>query len=167
MLSLAGGSHRMIAMTENSRTDVAPLRLEYWTLAADGYRRFMAVSSYLANCGLEKSLLDLVYLPVSQINGCAYCVDRHFADAVEAGDAPRRLNSLVVWRESHAFSERERAALGWAEAVTIITDDHAPDPVYEHVRKYFSDKELADLTYAVAQMNALNRIAISCRRTPG
>jgi AhpD family alkylhydroperoxidase len=157
----------MIAMTENSPATVEPLRLEYWTLAPDGYKRFMAVSTYLAGCGLEKLLLDLVYLRVSQINGCAYCVDRHFMDAVEAGEAPRRLNSVIVWRESKAFSERERAALGWAEAVTVITDGHAPDAVYEHARKYFSDKELVDLTYAVAQMNALNRIAISCRRTAG
>jgi AhpD family alkylhydroperoxidase len=156
-----------IAMTDASPAPTGSPRLEYWSLAADGYKRFMAVSAYLANCGLEKSLLDLVYLRVSQINGCAYCVDRHFVDAVEAGEAPRRLNSLVVWRESNAFSARERAALGWAEAVTAITDGHASNADYEHVRESFSNKELADLTYAVAQMNALNRIAIGFRRTPG
>src|ERR1700730_18776536 len=122
----------MMAMSENRRTGAAPLRLEYWTLAADGYKRFMAVSAYLGNCGLEKSLLDLVYLRVSQINGCAYCVDRHFNDAVEAGEAPRRLNSVIVWREANAFSRRQRAALLWAEALTVITDGHAPDAAYEH-----------------------------------
>ena len=141
-------------------------RLDYAAIAPDGYKAFGRVHQYVATCGLEESLINLVYLRVSQINGCAYCVDTHTRDALKAGEDNRRLHNLITWREAPFFTERERAALTWAESLTLIALTHAPDADYEIVRRQFSEKEIVDLTYAVGLMNALNRLAIGVRRGP-
>ncbi len=129
----------------------------------DAHKALLSLGQYLAGCGLEPALLHLVYLRVSQINGCAYCVDMHHRDAVKAGHSERKLASLVTWQEAPFFSERERAALGWADALTRLIESRAPDDVYEVASAAFTDKELADLTYAIAHMNGLNRIGVGFR----
>src|SRR5262249_4365296 len=109
----------------------------------------------------------LLKLRCSQINGCAYCIDMHWKEARVAGESEQRLYGLDAWQESPYYEGRERAALAWAEAVTRITDGHVPDPVYEKVRDTFTEKALADLTLAVATINAWNRVAIASRAEPG
>jgi AhpD family alkylhydroperoxidase len=141
-------------------------RLDYATVSPEGYRAMLALHRYLPNSGLEPLLIHLVFLRVSQINGCAYCVDLHWHDALKAGDPPRRINSVVTWRETPFFSPRERAALAWAEALTRIAETRAPDEDYDAARGVFTDKELVDLSFAISMMNALNRIAIGFRRSP-
>src|SRR5271156_6992203 len=111
---------------------------------------------YLAQCGLEKPLLFLVQLRASQINGCAYCLDMHWKDLRAAGENEQRLYSLDAWRECTYYSDRERAALAWTEAVTRVADEHVPDAVYTEARAHLSEKELADLTLVVAAINAWN-----------
>jgi len=142
-------------------------RLDYYAAAPDGVRAMLGMEKYLAGCGLEKPLLELVKLRASQLNGCAYCIDLHWRDARKAGEDERRLYLLAVWRESPGYTDRERAALAWTEAVTHLTDGHVTDEVFAAVRPHFSDKELADLTLAVAAINAWNRLSISFRSVPG
>ena len=127
----------------------------------------LGLEKYLHTCGLEESLLHLVKLRASQINGCAYCLDMHWKDLRAIGEKEQRLYSLDAWRECPYYTERERAALAWTEAVTLITNGHVPDALHEEVRSSFSEKELADLTCAVATINAWNRLAISARSVPG
>src|SRR5262249_41351419 len=117
--------------------------------------------------GLEESLIHLVKLRASQINGCAFCHDLHWKDLRAIGEQEQRLYSLDAWRECPYYTERERAALAWTEALTLITNGHVPDSVYEEVRPHFNEKELSDLTFVVAAINAWNRIAISGRTVPG
>jgi AhpD family alkylhydroperoxidase len=124
------------------------------------------LGSYLAGCGLEHGLLELVKIRASQINGCAFCIDMHTKDARAAGEPEQRISALNAWRETAFFSDRERAALAWTEAVTSIGGG-VPDDLYAEVRQQFSEKELVDLTWAVAAINAWNRIAISFRSVPG
>ena len=126
-----------------------------------------ALDRYLQTCELEKSLILLVQLRASQINGCAYCLDMHWKDLCAIGEHEQRLYSLDAWRECPSYTDRERAALEWTEAVTLITTGHVPDAVYEHVRSHFSEKELSDLTLTVATINAWNRLSIAGRLTPG
>jgi AhpD family alkylhydroperoxidase len=116
---------------------------------------------------LEPGLLDLVRMRASQINGCAYCIDMHSKDARAAGETEQRLYALDAWRETPFFSERERAALAWTEALTLIRDGHAPDDVYEQVRPHFDDEELLALTLAIVAINGWNRRAIGFRAVPG
>jgi AhpD family alkylhydroperoxidase len=142
------------------------VRAAYWTVAPDGIKSLTALYSYFPNCGLEASLLHLVFLRISQMNGCAYCVDRHSADALAAGETVRRVNNLTTWRESPFFTPRERAAFSWAEALTRVADTHAPDADYLAARAEFSEKEVVDLSLAICLMNALNRMAIGFRRRP-
>jgi AhpD family alkylhydroperoxidase len=127
----------------------------------------LGLEAYLAKTDLEPALLDLVKLRASQINGCAYCIDMHWKDARARGESEQRLYGLGAWRESPFYSERERAALAWTEAVTLISHDHAPDAVYEQARAQFSEKELVDLTTAIVAINGWNRLAISFRTVPG
>jgi len=122
---------------------------------------------YLAKSSIEKSLLHLIKFRVSQINGCAYCLDMHSKDLRAAGETEQRLYLMDGWRESPFYTDRERAALTWAEALTLITAGHVSDEVYEAARKEFSEEELIDLTLAVATINSWNRFAISFRTTPG
>ena len=119
-----------------------------------------AVERYVRECGLERRLLELVKLRASQINGCAYCVDMHTKDARTNGETEQRLYAVVVWREAPFFTERERAALAWTEALTLVSQEQVPDNVFEIARKEFSDKEFVDLTMAVFAINGWNRLAI-------
>ncbi|MCL6516125.1 MAG: carboxymuconolactone decarboxylase family protein [Alicyclobacillus sp.] len=125
------------------------------------------LEQYLRGSGLEHSLLELVKTRASQINGCAYCIDMHTKDARAAGETEQRLYALSAWRETPFFTERERAALAWTEAVTNVTDGHVPDEVYTWARSQFSEEELVNLTMAVIAINGWNRLAISMRAVPG
>lgn len=136
-------------------------------VAPGGYKAMLGLEQYLHQSGLDEKLLDLIKLRASQINGCAYCIDMHWKDLRALGETEQRLYGLDAWRESSYYSERERAALAWTEAVTLITQDHASDEVYENVRQQFSEKEVADLTLAIATINAWNRIAIASRTPAG
>ena len=140
-------------------------RLNYSSVAPEGYRAFGGVHQYVAK-NVDETLLNLVYLRVSQINGCAYCVDLHTRDAIKAGENQRRLHNVITWREAPFFSERERAAFAWAESLTLVSQTGAPDADYDAVHKHFNDKELADLTYAIALMNAFNRLGVGFRKSP-
>jgi AhpD family alkylhydroperoxidase len=143
-------------------------RLNYPKVAPGAYRALAQVEKYVHDSsGLEKSLLELVKLRASQINGCAYCIDMHTKDARAAGESEQRLYLLSVWREAPLYSDRERAALEWTEAVTLVAQDHVPDEVYERVRLHFTEEELVNLTLAIATINAWNRFAISFRSEPG
>jgi AhpD family alkylhydroperoxidase len=125
------------------------------------------MGAFLARSGLERSLLELVDLRASQINGCAYCIDMHTKDARARGESEQRLYLLSAWRETPLYSERERAALAWTEAVTLVADGHVPDSAYEEVRRYFTDDELISLTLAVAAVNVWNRLNVGLRVVPG
>jgi len=136
--------------------------------AAPGiYKAMAGLEAYLHESGLEVPLLHLIKLRASQINGCAYCIDMHWKDLRAIGENEQRLYSLDAWREGPFYTDRERAALAWTEAVTRVTDGHVSDEVYKEVRPHFNDKELADLTLAVATINAWNRLAIASRAVPG
>jgi AhpD family alkylhydroperoxidase len=126
-----------------------------------------AVERYVRECGLDRRLLELVKLRASQVNGCAYCVDMHTKDARANGETEQRLYAVVVWREAPFFTERERAAPAWTEALTLVSQEQVPDNVFEIARKEFSDKELVDLTMAVIAINGWNRLAISFRKVAG
>ena len=142
-------------------------RMDYAKAAPGAMRAMHGLETYLAKCGIEPDLQDLVKLRASQLNGCAYCVDMHSLDARARGETEQRLYALPVWRETPFFSERERAALLWTEKLTLIAFDQVPDAVYEQVRPHFTDEELANLTLAIATINAWNRFGISFRDEPG
>lgn len=127
----------------------------------------LGVEKYIRQSGLEESLLNLIRMRASQINGCAYCLDMHWKDARALGESEQRLYGLDAWEESPYYSDRERAALAWTEAVTNVRDTHVPDEVYEKVRPLFTDKELADLTLAIGSINVWNRLNIASRTVPG
>ena len=126
----------------------------------------MAFSDATERLGLEHSLLELVKLRASQVNGCAFCVDMHSADARKGGETERRLHAVSVWRETPFFTPRERAALAWTEAVTAISTSGAPDDVHEALAAQFTEKERMDLTLAIAMINSWNRLAIAFRKMP-
>lgn len=142
-------------------------RIDFYKSAPDAIKAMLGVEKYVTSCGLESSLLNLVKLRASQINGCAYCVDMHSAEAVKEGDSERRIHSVVVWRESPFFNTRERAALAWTEAVTLLSESHVPDDIYNEVLTCFHEKELVDLTMAIIAINSWNRLAVSFRKLPG
>jgi AhpD family alkylhydroperoxidase len=142
-------------------------RLHYDEAAPGTYDAMRGLERYLERCGLEEPLLHLIKLRASQINGCAYCLDMHWKDLRAIGETEQRLYSLDAWRECPYYTDRERAALAWTEAVTLITNGHVSDAVYDAVRPHFSEKELADLTLAVAAINAWNRLCIAGRTVPG
>ncbi len=142
-------------------------RLDYTKAAPEGYKAMLALELYARHSGLEPSLLELVKMRASQINGCAFCLDMHSKDARAGGETEQRLYALNAWRETPFFNERERAALAWTEAVTCVSETHVPDETYESVRQHFSEKELVDLTLAIIAINGWNRLAISFRTVPG
>ena len=142
-------------------------RIDYRKTAPDGVSALSALESYVRQSGLEPALLELVKLRASQINGCAYCIDMHTKDARVEGESEQRLYAVVAWRETPFFTERERAALAWTEAVTQVSQGHVPEEVYEGVRQHFSEKELVDLTLAIITINSWNRLAVSFRSVPG
>jgi AhpD family alkylhydroperoxidase len=125
------------------------------------------LEAYVHQAGLEPPLLELVKVRASLINGCAYCLDMHTKVARSLGETEQRLYAVGLWRESPYYSERERAALAWTEAITLVSIDHVPDAVYENVRAHFTEKELVDLTLAVVAINGWNRLAIAFRTVPG
>jgi AhpD family alkylhydroperoxidase len=141
-------------------------RIDYAAVAPDFYKALMGAYMVLKKSGFDVNLMNLVFQRVSQINGCAYCVDTHGRDLRAAGETPERLDGLAAWDESPYFSEREKAALAWAEAVTNIATSRAPDAVYDEMRRHFSEVDATNLTYAIAMMNMLNRIAVAMRRGP-
>src|SRR5919198_1381832 len=142
-------------------------RFDYVKVAPGAYKAMLGLEHYLHDCGLEESLIHLIKLRASQLNGCAYCLDMHWKDLRAIGENEQRLYSLDAWRECPYYTDRERAALEWTEAVTLITHGHVPDEVYERVRGSFNERELSDLTLAVATINAWNRLAIASRTVPG
>jgi AhpD family alkylhydroperoxidase len=142
-------------------------RFNFAKTAPGVYEAMEGLEKYLEQCGLEKRLMLLVQLRASQINGCAYCLDMHWKDLRASGEDEQRLYSLDAWRECPYYTDRERAALAWTEAVTLIAQGHAPDAIYQEARSHFSEKELSDLTLAVAAINAWNRLSIASRIVPG
>ena len=142
-------------------------RIDYGKVSPGAVRAMYGLEKYLSQASLESSLLDLIKLRASQVNGCAYCIDMHSKDARARNETEQRIYGLVAWRETSYYSERERAALAWTEALTLIANDHVPDELYEQVRQHFSEQELVDLTLAVVAINGWNRIAISFRVEPG
>jgi len=142
-------------------------RLEIQKVAPDAYRAMRGFQSYVNNSGLEPALMELVKIRASQINGCAYCIDMHTKDARVNGESEQRIYALSAWRETPFFTDRERAALAWTEALTLISETHAPDDVYEEVRRQFTEKELVALTMAIVAINGWNRILIGFRAVPG
>ncbi|HEY8448446.1 MAG TPA: carboxymuconolactone decarboxylase family protein [Thermomicrobiales bacterium] len=143
-------------------------RMRYAEVAPGAVQAMRQLDSYVRQSGLEPSLIELVKIRASQINGCAYCIDMHTKDARAIGETEQRIYMLSVWREApHLYTERERAAMEWTEAVTLVADGHVPDDVYERVRQHFDEAELVNLTMAVIAINGWNRIAISFRPVPG
>jgi AhpD family alkylhydroperoxidase len=141
-------------------------RIPYFQVAPDAVKQLSAARPYIESTNIEPRLRALVELRSSQINGCAYCVDMHSRQAREAGETQQRLDCLTVWRETSFFDDRERAALAWAESVTLVSETHIPDDVYEQAHQHFSDRDLVDLTLIITIINAWNRMAISFRAQP-
>ena len=127
----------------------------------------LALEQYLASCGLDHGFVHLLKLRASQINGCAFCIDMHSIDARAEGETEQRLYALNAWRETPFFTDRERAGLAWVEAITLVSGTHVPDEVYDEAARHFSEKEIFDLTFVAATINAWNRIAIASRTPAG
>src|SRR5215469_2712612 len=142
-------------------------RIDYRKVAPGLLPAVLGLEEYLTHSGLEENLYHLVKLRASQVNGCAYCIDMHWKDLRALGESEQRLYGLDAWEESPYYTERERAALAWTEVVTLVTEGHVADAIYEQVRPHFSEKELADLTLAVATINAWNRLMIAFRAEAG
>ena len=142
------------------------LRQPFSELSPEVYKGLVQASIALEKSELGNALVELVYLRVSQINGCAFCIDRHVAEARRGGEDERRLSTLQVWRDTPFFSERERSALAWAEALTRISDAHVPDALWERVDQVFAPSQLIDLTLAINAANSWNRFAIAFRKLP-
>ncbi len=142
-------------------------RIDYGKASPHGLAAMLGLQKHVDNCGIEHSLLELVKMRASQINGCAYCLDMHSLDARAAGETEQRLYLLNAWHEAPFYSERERAALAWTEALTKIAGNEVSDELYAEARKHFSDKELVDLSLAIIAINGWNRLAIPFRSQPG
>jgi AhpD family alkylhydroperoxidase len=143
------------------------VRMNYQQAAPGGVKALLGLERYLATCGLEPGLMDLVKLRASQINGCAYCIDMHSKDLRAGGESEQRLYELDAWQETPFYTERERAALLWTETVTRVADTHVPEAVYEQVRQQFNESELANLTFVIGAINVWNRLCVSFRSEPG
>lgn len=142
-------------------------RIDARKYAQEAQKAMYALEKYLAECGLDQGLMHLLKMRASQINGCAYCIDMHSKDARALGETEQRLYELDAWRETPFYTDRERAALAWIEAVTLVAETHVPGAVYQEVRKEFSEKEIVDLTLVASTINAWNRLAIALRAVPG
>lgn len=141
-------------------------RLNFFETAPDGYRAMSGLQGYVNKSGLEHALLELVKIRASQINGCAFCLAMHTQDARKAGESDERMHLLAAWHEAPFYTARERAALAWTEAVTLVADGHVPDAVYDEARRHFSERELVDLTYAIVTINGWNRLCVAFRTPP-
>jgi len=142
-------------------------RIDYRKFAPEALNAMLGLEKYISGCGLDPGLIHLIKMRASQINGCAYCLDMHSIDARALGETEQRLYTLDAWRETPFFNDRERAALEWTEAVTLISETHAPDAAFEELKKYFTEKEILDLTIVATTINMWNRVAISTRAVPG
>ncbi|MGH9671574.1 MAG: carboxymuconolactone decarboxylase family protein [Bryobacteraceae bacterium] len=142
-------------------------RINYSKVAPEGIRALSGLEAYVRSSGLEAALVDLVKTRASQLNRCAYCIDMHTKDARAGGEAEQRLYALSAWQETPFYTDRERAALAWTDAVTLVSHGPVSDAVYEEARRHFSEKELVDLTLALVAINAWNRLGISFRTVPG
>lgn len=142
-------------------------RIKYSEKAPDAIKGMLELEKYVHSSGLERTLFELVKTRASQINGCAYCLDMHTKDARKAGETEQRLYALSAWREAPFYTDRERAALAWAEALTLISENDVPDALYEATRKHFDEKEIVALTMAIVAINGWNRLAIGFRTVPG
>ncbi|MGJ7510821.1 carboxymuconolactone decarboxylase family protein [Variovorax sp. GT1P44] len=140
-------------------------RIDFYKASPDALKALIALEVAVGKLGLEPALLDLIKLRASQINGCAFCVDLHSSDLRKKGETERRVHTVSVWRETPFFTPRERAALAWTEAVTLIADGHAPDEDYEALRAHFSEAEMVNLTLAIGVINTWNRLSIGFRKT--
>jgi len=141
-------------------------RMNFYQAAPEAMKAMMALENQIQSTGLEKSLIELVKIRASQINGCAFCINMHTQDARKRGESEQRLYLLNAWREAPCYSDRERAALAWTEAVTLISETRAPDDVYNEVRAHFSETETVYLTMMIVAINAWNRVSISFRSVP-
>ncbi len=142
-------------------------RLDYKKVAPAAFQAMLAFEDYVHDCGLDPKLLELVKIRVSQINGCAYCLDMHTKDARAQGETEQRIYALDAWRKTPFFTDRERAVLAWAEAVTLVASSQLPDEVYEGMGHHFTELEMVNFTAAVVAINGWNRLAISFRSVPG
>ena len=142
-------------------------RIDYHDASSGAYQAMLGMERFVRSCGLEHSLLELVKTRASQINKCAYCIDMHTKDARAAGESEQRLYALSAWRETPFFSERERAALEWTEALTLISENDVADELFERIRRHFSEEELVNLSLAIVTINGWNRLAIPFRSVPG
>jgi AhpD family alkylhydroperoxidase len=141
-------------------------RMNFYQAAPDTMKAMMALETQIQSSGLEQSLMELVKTRASQINGCAFCINMHTQDARKRGETEQRLYLLNAWREAPCYTERERAALAWTEAVTLIAETHAPDDVYNEVRAHFSEAETVNLTMLIGAINSWNRLSIAFRAMP-
>jgi AhpD family alkylhydroperoxidase len=141
-------------------------RLDFGKASPGAYKALLGVENYIHETGLEHSLLELVKLRASQINGCGYCVDMHTSDARKAGESERRLYAVAVWRETPFFSPRERAALAWTEALTRLSQQPPLDAEFAALREHFSEREMVDLSLAIAAINSWNRLAVGFGAQP-
>ncbi|WP_429950448.1 carboxymuconolactone decarboxylase family protein [Comamonas sediminis] len=141
-------------------------RLDFYTADPAIMKALLGVENQIAKGSLDILLKELVRLRASQINGCAFCLDMHVTDAMKAGESSRRLATVAAWRETPFFSDRERAALAWTEALTLVAHDHVPDAAWEAARPHFSDAELMELTAVITSINSWNRFAIAFRKMP-
>jgi AhpD family alkylhydroperoxidase len=142
-------------------------RIDFQKTSPKPLQLMLAIEGYLRTCGLDHGLLHLIKLRASQINGCAYCIDMHSKDARAGGESEQRLYALNAWEETPFYSDRERAALAWTEALTLVTEGHVPDAAYNAVREHFSADELVNLSLAITTINAWNRLSIAFRAVPG
>jgi AhpD family alkylhydroperoxidase len=142
-------------------------RLDFRKASPQADKAMAGLHMFVRNCGLDHSLLELVKLRASQINGCAHCMDMHTKELRADGESEQRLYLLSAWRESPLYSDRERAALAWTEAVTLVADNQVPDEVYDEVRRQFTEEELVNLTLALVAINGANRLNMAFRTVPG
>jgi len=142
-------------------------RLDYKSASPKGFAAMLTLESHARGSGLEHGLLELVKTRASQLNGCAFCLDMHTKDARAAGETEQRLYLLPAWREAPLYTPRERAALAWAEAVTLLRDQEVPDAVYQQARAEFDEKSLVDLTLAIVAINGWNRLSVAFRAEAG
>lgn len=142
-------------------------RLNYSGVAPNAIKAMFELEKYVAGSGLERGLYELVKIRASQINGCAFCLDMHTKDARKGGETEQRLYALSAWRETPFYSDRERAALEWTEALTLVSENDVSDALYDSVRKYFDEKEIIALSMAIIAINGWNRLSIGFRTVPG
>jgi AhpD family alkylhydroperoxidase len=141
-------------------------RLDYYSASPKAMKAMITLEAQTSQLSIETPLLDLIKMRASQLNGCAFCLDMHAVEARQQGETERRLYALAVWRDSDFFTPRERAALAWTEAVTLLADSRVPDEVYAQVKAQFNEGEQVDLTMAIATINCWNRLAVSFRQSP-